>query len=168
MEVEITDEEGVAVLEAHRNMSGKFFTTKMFFFLGLDFVRRSNVQLFASLLCVASFHLFFTTCLPYIAPFSHTHTHISSLRTGFPYYSTTPRDYPGSPLMFNHSPMVKPCRLDSQYVVYATAELFGVAVSQGMVWLNDWSFDANSWSFILFLLCVGSIVCMRTRVHFDL
>ncbi len=51
--------------------------------------------------------------------------------SGFPYYSTTPRDYPGSPLMFNHNPTVKPCRLDSQYVVYATAEIFGVAVSQG-------------------------------------
>lgn len=72
MEIEITPEEGVAVLEAHRNMSG------------------------------------------------------------FPYYSTTPRDYPGSPIMFNHSPQVKPSPIDRQYVVYATAELFGVAFSQGL------------------------------------
>ena len=34
--------------------------------------------------------------------------------------------------MFNHNPTVKPCRLDSQFVVYATAEIFGVAVSQGI------------------------------------
>ena len=73
VEIEITAEEGVAVLEAHRNMSG------------------------------------------------------------FPYYSTTPRDYPGSPIMFNHSPTLKHSPIDRQFVVYATAELFGVAFSQGNV-----------------------------------
>ncbi len=71
MDIEISAEEGIAVLEAHRNMSG------------------------------------------------------------FPYFSTTPRDYPGSPIMFNHNPIVKPSAVDSLYAVYATAELFGVAFSQG-------------------------------------
>lgn len=78
VDIEISAEEGIAVLEAHRNMSG------------------------------------------------------------FPYFSTTPRDYPGSPIMFNHNPTVKPAAVDSQYAVYATAELFGVAFSQGkcsfLVW----------------------------------
>ena len=73
MEVELTAEEGVAVLEAHRNMSG------------------------------------------------------------FDYFSMTPRDYHGSPLMFNHNPSVPKNSIDSKYVVYATAELFGVIFSQGLL-----------------------------------
>jgi hypothetical protein len=92
VEIEISAEEGVTVLEAHRNMSG------------------------------------------------------------FPYYSTTPRDYPGSPIMFNHSPTLKPSPVDRQYVVYATAELFGVAFSQGA---------CCSVCFVLLSVCFSLVAALR-------
>jgi hypothetical protein len=72
VEIEITPEEGVAVLQAHRNMSG------------------------------------------------------------FPVSTMTPKDYPNSPLTFSPNPNTPQCSVDKQFAVYATAEIFGVAFSQGV------------------------------------
>jgi len=46
--------------------------------------------------------------------------------------SVTPQDIPMSPLMFNRSPSIQKTDRDKEFVVYATAELFGIAFTQGV------------------------------------